>query len=1321
MHKYGRQKMHSNKLFSFFIKVSIFCTLIFFVPFNNIQSQYIRHLGVADGINGRHTFNIVQDKKGFIWISTRFGVDRYDGLNIKNYSIDILKGGTNPVRSIRVILDKHSNLWAYTDKGSIFRYDENRDEFISFYETGTYLRSIYFDSENNVWFDLRSSIAKLSDNKENILKYNIKELDKKTIKRLVSFDDDNMLIATDNEIYLFNTKSKQIKNLVLPSTLKKNNITVESCFYDAKLKQLWIGSLTNGLYWYDIQTQQIGQVVEPDLLFHPILSITEYSNDLLLVGTEGVGMYVINKKTKRTQAVYNQWAMHNRKINGDAVYGIYTEKNSNRIWLTTFSNGINIIDFDESGFQTLKHEVNNKNSLCHNVVCGIIEDSDHNMWFATENGISKWNKKTNTWHKYLDSKNVMTLIEDSKGQIWASIFSSGIVVLDKQGNIKKQYYQQDDSENSIGTNFIYTIAEDYDGNIWTGGIKGVVAKLNVKTNMFTKTKATRANHILPLKNGGVLVSSESGIYKISSDAHNLEELPINKNISARYISDMYQESDSILWLATYGAGINRCNLKTGSVQQFEQKDGVRSNIIYALLFDENKLWFSTETGLGRFDLYTNQIENFSTADGISGNIFRQLSRTKASDGTFYFGSYEGVTYFTPQNIKLDSQQGKIVLQEFSLFNQPTKAGDKGSPLKTSLDNTDHINLSYKQNSFSIGFTAIDMSNKQNRKYMWKLEGLDQNWVEPTSEYIVNYTNLKPKDYVFKVRYLDGSGKVLDEREIKLTVNPPFWNTTWATIIEILLLAAIGYTIYLYVRSRIRKKQSEEKIKFFINTAHDIRTPLTLINSPLFQLKEEIGGSSKKTDYLFDLITDNLNRLNKMFSQLLDFQKAYEKKEQLVLRETNISEYLKTKIEYWKLGNRKKEVNIDLQLPDKDTVEWIDIEKMDRILDNLVSNAMKYTKQNGGTIQIRLISEPSYWKISVTDDGIGIPKKDRDALFKRFYRAGNAVNSQESGSGLGLMLVKQYVTLHKGNIGMNSIENKGSEFYIQFKHGKDQYIDNVRLDDNSFPIEDDSLLSDQEINDMHKLKTNVLIVEDNDDLRTYLKLSLCHYYQIHTASNGAEAWENILKINPDIVISDLQMPEMTGFELCGKIKNTFETSHIPVIMLTVVNDRENVTKGFNIGVDDYIEKPFDLKYLRTKIDNIIQNRKILRLKFLGIDKSGNANNEIENKLNSEFITRATQIIEENITNTNFSITDFSKKMGLSRTLLYTKFNAITGYTPNDFIKIVKMNKAIQYFNEKKYSINEVSLMVGFEEAAYFSTCFKKIYGKSPKQFIDDNLK
>jgi DNA-binding response OmpR family regulator len=451
---------------------------------------------------------------------------------------------------------------------------------------------------------------------------------------------------------------------------------------------------------------------------------------------------------------------------------------------------------------------------------------------------------------------------------------------------------------------------------------------------------------------------------------------------------------------------------------------------------------------------------------------------------------------------------------------------------------------------------------------------------------------------------------------------------------------------------------------------------------------------------------------------LDFQKVYESKEQLGVRKKVVNDSLSNRILIWKPVAEKRQLYLELEVPDLEIVEWFDTEKMDKIIDNLISNSLKYTPATG-QVKVKLTTDENAWQISVFDTGIGIPKSERKNLFQRFYRAKNAINSQEAGSGLGLLLIHNYVTLHGGQISFTSEENIGTEFIIRFKHGAKHFKNSVMLDNSRLPILPEDVLSNEE-QDYSKIKTKILIVEDNRDLRNYLKLSLSHNYKVYSVENGLEAWNKISVLNPDIIVSDVQMPEMSGLELCRKIKTTFETSHIPVILLTVMSDDKNLEEGLKTGADDFIPKPFDIKFLRIKIDNIINNRNILRKKFLDIEKVSESENA-ENKLNTEFIRKATQVFEDHILDSRFSITDFAQEMGLSRSVLYTKFQIITGYTPNDFIKVMRMKKAIQLFREKQYSINEVAHMTGFAEPGYFATCFRKIYGKTPKQFIEEEIR
>lgn len=1291
-----------------FITVLYLCAVI-------VLPQEISHLGVNDGLSGRQTFNIVQDKKNFLWISTRLGVDRYDGVNIKNYPMDILQNGSIPTRSIKVLLGKDNTIWAYTDRGTIYKYDELSDKFIRYIDLKRYIKWLHIDTDNRIWIMDHTDIGILKE--DSVIFLRKQKLKNDLYKSITNFDDDNLLIQTHKNVYKYDIKN-DIKYPILDASIfLKEDIQIETCLYDNRSDRLWIGSVNNGLYLYLLKEKKLITINEPSLWHHPILSLNTFGESRLIIGTDGFGVCLLNTETLRLEQAYNQHSKNEYYIRGDAIYSIFKDI-ENRIWLSTYSDGVYIFDYSQHGFKTIKYEKGNEKHLSRNVICDILEDSSGNLWFATNNDLCLWNKKQNKWTRLLESKNILTLYEDSEQNIWVGTYSSGVFKLKKDGSIISNYIKT--SNNSIGTDFVYTIYEDIQGNVWFGGRRGDMTKFDKRQNRFIQIPIGQVNHIIQKDKSTILISSELGVFQANINSLKYTGASFNKNLKSKYISDMYLESDSILWLGTYGNGLNRCNIISGTIQSFSQKEGLPSDIIYAMEVDNKKnLWFSSENGIGCFNLETHTITNFSITDGLSGNQFRQLSKAKTQNGDIYFGSYEGVTYFNPDNIKKRQGKAHLFLESFSLFNKVVLPNDNNSPLKRSLDETKTIKLNYKQHSFSVNFVAIDYSKSKTRRYMWMLENMDQDWISPTNEHIANYTNIAAGNYTFKVRYLDDNNNILDERSLSIKVSPPFWDTVWARMIFLLFILTVTYFIYKYAEQQLKKKQSQEKIKFFINTAHDIRTPLTLISGPIYELKEQLP-SSPNTDYLLNLVTNNLSKLNNMFSQLLDFQKAYESQNRLVIKKRNVKEYLNEKLIYWKSSAQKKNILIDLLLPDETVEEWFDIEKIDKILDNLVSNAIKYT-QDGGNIKIRLSIDNSLWKITVTDNGIGISKQDQKNLFKRFYRAGNAINSQVSGSGLGLLLVQKYVTEHKGDIGVNSMENKGSEFYVQFKRGNKIYQNNILLDDQNIPIFDESEVSDNSY-DTENLRLKILIVEDNNDLRSYIKLSLSSYYSVYTAENGAVAWNNILKINPDIVISDLQMPEMDGFELCKKIKTTFETSHIPVILLTVVNDKINVTEGFNLAVDDYIEKPFDIKYLRLKINNIIQNRKILRQKFLGIDREKiQISDQIsENEHNRHFIEKATSIVKANISNTDFSITIFSKEMGLSRTLLYTKFYSITGYTPNDFIKIVRMNEAISYFKEKKYTINEVALMVGFEEPAYFSTSFKKIYGKSPKQFIEENI-
>lgn len=1278
------------------------------------HAQQIRHLGLAEGLNGRQAFNFVQDKEGFIWISTKYGVDRYDGKNVKNYTFDILNKVKNPLREIHILCNQDSALWAYTDNGMIYYYNERNDGFVNYANVKTYLKTMYIDSQNTLWLGMNNALAYIKNGKISIVKS--QKLNNKMVRKILPYNNESIILVTTNSVLLFD-KNRNTLNEIRPQiSADIHPIQIETAYYDAQNKQIWIGTSNNGIVVLDLKTNKLIPNFIEMLSNSPVLSIKAIDNEHIAIGTDGMGALFVDKNKLRVAKTYYQQENNQYGLIGNEIYDIFKDKEG-RLWLSTYSDGVNIIESKKEGFSVIRYERNNPNSLITKVVRCIMIDKSQKIWFGSNNGISIWDKSTNTWKRILLSKNVLTIFEDSNGNIWVGTYAAGVFLVDKNGVIKKQY-KSSELYNSIGTNFVYKIFEDSRNNIWFGGIKGPMSVYKPQTNTFSIVRLYQINNIIQRNANELLVSTTSGIHRLFLNDFSHKLWAFTDSLKSLCVHDMHLESDSVLWFTSYGGGLSNCNLNSGKVQNFTQKNGLSSNIMYSILKDaKNNLWVTGENGLSKLNMRTKSIVNFTTGDGISDMSFRPLSKAVSASGEFYFGSYNGVTFFKPQEIEPTGSMSKLVFTDFSLFNRIMQPSDKNSPLTDKINNLKKIHLSYRDHSFSLNFGTVNFAPNAKRRYMWKLEGLDKDWVGPSSETVVNYTNLSPQTYVFRLKSIGDNNVVLDERELQVVIHPPFWNTLLAKIIALILLTMFAYWAYKYLSNLYEKRRTTEKIKFFINTTHDLRTPLTLISSPIYELKEKLV-LDEWNNYLFGLVTTNLEKMNKMVSQLLDFQKSYESEEHLMVTKNNLNALLTEKKMFWEPVAQRKKILLQLHLPENPLFEWYDKQKMDKILDNLISNAIKYSHADG-TIDISLTFTNSNWQINVTDNGIGIPESAARKLFKRFYRAENAINSQETGSGLGLLLIKNYVSLHKGQTGVTSSEDSGSDFFIRLKRGNKHFKKTELYDENEFS-ESRTEISDLTNIKFEKQKTKLLIVEDNPDLREYIKMSLSHYFTTYTAENGKDAWEKIPTINPDIVLSDYNMPEMNGFELCEKIKKTFETSHIPVILLTVMTDTKNMEEGYKLGADDYIPKPFDVKYLKMKIENIIANRKILRTKFLEINKPSELTETTDNEHNAAFLSRATKIMEEHIIDTDFSISDFAREMGMSKSLLYTKFNAVTGYSPNDFVKITRMKKAVSLLKEGRYNINEVASLTGFDEASYFTTSFKKIYGKTPKQFIKDNI-
>ena len=688
-------------------------------------------------------------------------------------------------------------------------------------------------------------------------------------------------------------------------------------------------------------------------------------------------------------------------------------------------------------------------------------------------------------------------------------------------------------------------------------------------------------------------------------------------------------------------------------------------------------------------------------------------------GDFILGGFSGAIIFNPEVIQPYTSKSRLLFNEFKISYQTVFPGSHDSPLKLPLDLTSGMILNYNQNSFSFSFSSINFDNTSHLAYQWKLDGFESEWSPLTINKTAGYTNIPTGEYTFKIRCYSQNNLVIDdERKISIIIRPPFWRTKLAIIIYTFSLSILFWLVYSLEQNRLQKKHASDKIKFFINTTHDIKTPLSLINAPLRNLETDKGITSQGLYYLH-LAQSNADKLVQIVNQVLDFEKVDTAKSQLIITNNNLISYLNEKITSYQLTANDKDIQFKSNIPDNVVTAMFDVDKMDKIIDNLFSNAVKYTPPKG-CIEFSVKVNDKEWTLEISDTGIGIPKKERKNLFKMYYRAENAINSKISGTGIGLMLVKNLVRMHSGKVGFTSQETKGSTFYLTFprklvsKNSISTVPSVIVKDTASESILIDSEVTVSQIPEISKGQFRILVVEDDSELRNYLTCTLGKQFRVTGADDGLTALELIKKEEFDLIISDVMMPDLRGDELCNRIKTDINTSHIPVILLTALSDKQSTIQGLEVGADSYIVKPFDIDLVNASINSILKNRKLIR-EYLIKGINPNYNNVAINNLDQKFINEILLIVERELANPEFSIDNLCRETAMSRTLLYNKIKVHTSLAPSEFIRIIRMNRAMDLLKSGKNTISEISEKVGFPDSKYFSTAFKKFFGKSPRYY------
>jgi signal transduction histidine kinase/AraC-like DNA-binding protein len=705
--------------------------------------------------------------------------------------------------------------------------------------------------------------------------------------------------------------------------------------------------------------------------------------------------------------------------------------------------------------------------------------------------------------------------------------------------------------------------------------------------------------------------------------------------------------------------------------------------------------------------------------------FNALSGVLRKNNKFILGSSDGAVEFD-KDMKLPrGYSSKMIFSDFKLFYQTIYPGDENSPLKASINDTKVLKLKYNQNIFSLQVSSINYDYPSNILYSWRLEGFYDEWSKPGTENTIRYTNLAPGTYTLRVRAISNEDKriMLEERSMDIVIAQPFWLTFWAVLVYTAFLCLIAIVLLRILILRKQRKVSDEKIHFFINTAHDIRTPLTLIKAPLEELREK-EELSKEGISNMNTALRNVNALLRLTTNLINFERADVYSSELYISEHELNTFMNEIFNAFQQYANIKHINFTYESNFRYMNVWFDKEKMESIFKNIISNALKYTPENGN-VQVFVSESTDSWSVEVRDTGIGIPANEQKKLFKLHFRGSNAINSKVTGSGIGLMLVWKLVRLHKGKINLSSIENQGSVIKITFPKDSKRFRKAHLATPSKQRIEIENVPSSSpEIYENAQKKENInhrriLIVEDNDELRNYLSQTLSEEYVVQVCSNGKEALTIIPEYKPELVISDIMMPEMRGDELCQAIKNNIETSHIPVILLTALNNEKDILSGLQIGADEYVVKPFNIGILKANVANLLANRALLRSKYANLDLNDEENDEdcinCSQDIDWKFIANVKKNVEDNIDNPALTVDVLCSLMGMSRTSFYNKLRALTDQAPGDYIRLIRLKRAVQLLKEDTHSITEIAEMTGFSDAKYFREVFKKHFNVSPSQY------
>jgi signal transduction histidine kinase/DNA-binding response OmpR family regulator/streptogramin lyase len=1050
-------------------------------------------------------------------------------------------------------------------------------------------------------------------------------------------------------------------------------------------------------------------------------------------------------------------------LSHSTVTSIYLDRGG-VLWVGT-KKGLNKFDSYSKDFEAFRTIAFDKGK---NIITGLRSSTDHSYWIATiGGGLYKLKNKTFQRIRIVDRDDndfvnfIQTLYIDTRGNIWLGTAGGGIYRFHQHDVLPAGIVKRFDHYIGISlsnSDYIMSFAEDKTGDVWAGTWSGGLSRITPegKITPFDYPVLREAPLVVlhADRTGTIWAGSRgNGLYRIKPKGDTLDIHHFSKSyskdeggISNDFVNAIYEDHAGLLWIGTED-GLNSLDRRTQAFKQYKIEEGPSNNVFVSIQEDDSgKLWLAHWDGLTIIDPSNAQfVKHYDHHDRIQGGFFYNNVSFKDDTGRLLFGGSEGFNIINPNAVVTNPNFPKVVVNDFQIFNRSVPFGqplDGRVILDKPLAAMDHVTLKYSENSVSFEFTALDYAAPEKTRYAYMLEGFDKEWnYTNASRRYANYTNLNSGEYTFKVKAANNEG-VWNEQisTVKLVIDPPWWKTIWPRIAYIvlgLLLLHLFRTLVLMRANlkhdlkleRLQRENMEKlnyaKLQFFTNISHEFRTPLTLILGPSQSLLDRGEGGKEVRDHLLN-INANAQRLLRLVNQLLDFRKAESGNLKLEVSEGNIIKFVKeVKLSFDTLAEQMK-IDFSFYASSNIIKVWFDRDQFEKIMFNLLSNAFKHTPE-GGKITIQVIERTDDVMITVQDTGKGIKQEHFESIFQTFFSYDE--DKHHTGTGIGLALAKSLVDMHHGKLTVVSEENSYTRFSITLPKGT-AHFDTAELSTVSKDLEtmdrypalapDPLYIPDKEsgiANDSLKDLPKLLVVEDNDEVRSYIKSIFEGTYIVFQASEGKEGMDIALEEMPDLVISDVMMPVLDGITLCTQLKSNVKTSHIPVILLTARTSLIFKVEGLETGADDYITKPFNPKVLQLKVRNLMRMRELMRKMF-----RDNEVLKIEPKrvtLNSAdelFVQQALESIEKNMSNPDYAVDDLGRDVGMSRTQLYRKLKALTGQSANEFIRVIRLKRAAQLLEQNQLTIAEVTYEVGFTDLKYFRECFKKLFGVTPSEFV-----